>query len=162
MSDDPLKSALRQHRVGSDQIEAEFTLPPRGPYEKPATDAQKNQLWKLGLQDRAVLDALGQDQADAVHGQIIALQQAEVAKIKPYKWPRRIFGWGALIAMIASMAAERGGADGLIVLFIFSALIWALLYMMAQRRLRELGLGGAPASAAQARAVGSLARRLFK
>lgn len=156
MSDDALQQAVAAHQPGADQVTVEFTIPPRGPYERAAHPAVKNRLWKLGLQDRTVLDALGVDQAKAVEDQIRAAQRRTVAGIVPYKWPRRIVGWFAIGALLVSIFTQ---AIVPAVLMIGASLLWALLYARAQARLRAMGLGST-VSYAEGRAVFSLSRRL--
>jgi hypothetical protein len=155
----PLENAVASHKVQPDQTAVEFEIPARGPYERKAHPAVKQRLWNLGLQDRDVLDSLGQDQAKAIEAQIHIARRQMIAQIKPYKIPRRIFGWGFCLWLLLAVASDKDRAQFAIGMMTLFFLLWAAFYMAAQSKLRSMGIGSS-VTYAQGRAVYMLGKRL--
>lgn len=52
-------------------IELNYTLPEKEPYEGKATQKQKQKIWDLGFKDQTIIDNLGKKQASALIDQLI-------------------------------------------------------------------------------------------
>lgn len=90
--------------TGPEWAELWNQMPSRQPYEADATKAQKNRLWKMGLDDPAFLNELGKDQASWL------ITAADNAQRKTGNAPRgclKIIAIAAVVILIAGIYSDR-------------------------------------------------------